>query len=554
MFKKPKALSLDKFFEFHPRQPDIQIPFVSNKVFFKEDKTQRYWLSYSGEALFCSICLAFSNENNVFTLGMSTWTHVYQRIKEHENSKCHNRCTEAYFLNHNKKNIDFLLFSNQLSKRKETVKKNRQILERVIDAVKLIGKRGLSYRGNYHEAAYTLDNSSLDHGNFLEILLLIRKSDVVLNEHLETVIKKSKASHESGNKNRGGLLTLISKTTVNLFIECISQEIKRIIVQEVQEAGMFSIELDTTQDVSVKDQCSVVIRYVNKNGVQERLISVVNCIDSSGKGIFELLQKVISDNNLNIENCIANATDGAASMQGKYNGFSAWLANASPGQMHVWCYSHVLNLVITDATKISIAAASLFSMLNSLAVFFKESHKRMTIWTNSNQDNNTKRLQSIGDTRWWSKNISLQRIFGTPNNAKEALYVNVLISLSTIANSSQFSPEIRAKSTNLKESLLKYSTLLTAFLYMRIFEKTTPLSNYLQTSGMDIQKAHSMVEKTLSELKLLKRDENGLKKCVDEFIMVSNAKLDNYQDENNDFNLTIEQCLPALRIRKKKAF
>lgn len=130
---------------------------------------------------------------------------------------------------------------------------------------------------------------------------------------------------------------------------------------------------------------------------RNRLIAVVNCIDSSGKGIFELLKKVIYNNNLNIENCIANATDGAASMQGQYNGFSSWLGKA--GQMHVVCYSHVLNLVISDVTKTPISAATMFSLMNSLAVFFKESHKRMNVWMTNNQDNKNKRLQTIGDTR-----------------------------------------------------------------------------------------------------------------------------------------------------------
>lgn len=54
-----------------------------------------------------------------------------------------------------------------------------------------------------------------------------------------------------------------------MVIECIGQEIKTCIAREVHKAGMFAVELDTTQDISVKDQCSVVLRYVNKNGVQE---------------------------------------------------------------------------------------------------------------------------------------------------------------------------------------------------------------------------------------------------------------------------------------------
>jgi len=50
---------------------------------------------------------------------------------------------------------------------------------------------------------------------------------------------------------------------------------KKSIVMEVQAAGMFSIRIDTTQDISVQDQCSIIIRYVNMIGVNEKLFAVV---------------------------------------------------------------------------------------------------------------------------------------------------------------------------------------------------------------------------------------------------------------------------------------
>jgi len=67
-------------------------------------------------------------------------------------------------------------------------------------------------------------------------------------------------------------------------------------------------------------------------------------------------------------------------MQGEYNGFLTWPYESSPYKVHVWCYSHVLNLVLLDASKSQLAAASLFNLCNSLAVFFKDSHKRMIVW------------------------------------------------------------------------------------------------------------------------------------------------------------------------------
>jgi hypothetical protein len=45
-----------------------------------------------------------------------------------------------------------------------------------------------------------------------------------------------------------------------------SNEVRRIIIKEVQEASLFSVMTDTTHDNSHKDRLSVFLRYVNSNG------------------------------------------------------------------------------------------------------------------------------------------------------------------------------------------------------------------------------------------------------------------------------------------------
>lgn len=52
-------------------------------------------------------------------------------------------------------------------------------MARIINVIKVIGKRGQSVRG-LEEAAYSLENKSIGHGNFLEILILLSKYDEVL--------------------------------------------------------------------------------------------------------------------------------------------------------------------------------------------------------------------------------------------------------------------------------------------------------------------------------------------------------------------------------------
>jgi hypothetical protein len=79
---------------------------------------------------------------------MQAWKHVHQRIEEHEKSKVHRDCAEAYFLMASKGDIVSRISGNQLSLHRQQVKIKRQVMERVVNVVKVCEKRGLSYRGS----------------------------------------------------------------------------------------------------------------------------------------------------------------------------------------------------------------------------------------------------------------------------------------------------------------------------------------------------------------------------------------------------------------------
>ncbi|XP_065642784.1 uncharacterized protein LOC136074398 [Hydra vulgaris] len=277
----------------------------------EEDKVNRRWLSYSLEknALFCTMCLAYSditNESSFVNLGMTDWRHTLQRVKEHENSKTHENCVNCHTLRTKGKGIYNLMFTNEGSIHQKNIIERKQVLERITDVVKLIGKRGLAFRAHRSQSVSSLlfENNQEDHGHFLEIILLFSKYDAVLKLHLSRVIKEKKKNNETsaGTKGRGSFISLISKSTINQVILASGKLIQGSILLDIQEA------------------------------------------------------------------------DRAANMRGQYNGFTSWLSKESPGQIHVWCYAHVLNLVVTDATSSVIEGTSLFQLLNSCAVFLRESY------------------------------------------------------------------------------------------------------------------------------------------------------------------------------------
>jgi len=56
---------------------------------------------------------------------------------------------------------------------------------------------------------------------------------------------------------------------------------------------MFSVLTDTSRDITVMDQCSIFIRYVTDGTINEKLIAVKCCSDSTGIGNDGIITKCI---------------------------------------------------------------------------------------------------------------------------------------------------------------------------------------------------------------------------------------------------------------------
>lgn len=94
-----------------------------------------------------------------------------------------------------------------------------------------------------------------------------------MQTHVRSCIEKSKRLHNSSVKGRGLQVTLLSKTRVNIVIEAIRRLIKKDVSADVKTAGLYSIQIDSTQDTTAKDQCSVIMRYVTDTNIKEQMIA-----------------------------------------------------------------------------------------------------------------------------------------------------------------------------------------------------------------------------------------------------------------------------------------
>lgn len=191
---------------------------------------------------------------------------------------------------------------------------------------------------------------------------------------------------------------------------------------------MFSIQIDTSQDVSIKEQCSVIVRYVYEGDIHERIFAMKTCNDTTGKGLCNLIENIFKKYEIDMSKCVSCSTDGASNMRGEYNGFRTWLERITKFQIYVWCYSHKLNLILKDITSETIKSISLFGLITEIINFLREGYKRMTVL----RQYTTTVISAIGNTRWWSTDAALRKIFGNYGDPDTSIFYEISLTLNHI--------------------------------------------------------------------------------------------------------------------------
>ena len=77
---------------------------------------------------------------------------------------------------------------------------------------------------------------------------------------------------------------------------------KEEISNPVREAGIYSVQIDSTQDTTSTDKYSVIPRFVREN-VEERLFAAVDSHSATGADLCNLLKEVLQKQNIDVSKC-----------------------------------------------------------------------------------------------------------------------------------------------------------------------------------------------------------------------------------------------------------
>lgn len=481
----------------------------------------REWLTYSQKLnkVFCLSCILYGNNPNKAWVkdGFDYWKNGLMSIRQHESTSTHVMATLKIKL----QKSTLPLLPSLVEEKKRQVSFNREVVKQLIEITIFLARHNLPFRG--HDEKCTSDLK----GNFKDIIILLSKYSPILSDHINKLKIKGKKEN-----------SFMSWERQNLLIESIAQYISSVIKSQILTARYFSICIDSTFDISHKEQLSFIVRYVFDGKVYERLIALVKSPYTTGQALFELFNKVMDKCNLDWKNnLVGQSYDGAANMRGTYNGLQAKICNINPRAVYIWCYAHRLNLIVLSAVGSCKEAVNLFGNLEKLYTFISNSKKRSELYRNKQQELYPKKqirsIKRVGTTRWMSTSYALSTVLDT----LEAI-IYVLNQIKENESSSDY------KTGSECDGLVNYfqssNFILTAFIFKHVFSIIEPLSKILQLHDLDLLTVIDILKNTESKLKKLRHEES--------FVNIYN-EAKNYS-ENNFGDFETDSLLFKNRIRK----
>ncbi|CAI6376471.1 unnamed protein product [Macrosiphum euphorbiae] len=178
-------------------------------------------------------------------------------------------------------------------------------------------------------------------------------------------------------------------------------------IDNVITAGIFSIIVDETQDLSRHEQVAIIIRYATKDlSPAEVFLGFYKTETTDGETLSMLIKSTLVSHGLKLENIRGQCYDGASSMRVSYKGVQARIREENHLAMYIHCNAHILNLCLIDLAKQVSYVRNVFGTLNTLHNFIGASSKRHAIFEkmfsvlNVRTCDGPKNLKSLSDTRW----------------------------------------------------------------------------------------------------------------------------------------------------------
>ena len=485
---------------------------------FRSQWYEKYnWLEYSvdKDAAFCFSCRNFSIVNtgqskDTFSVsGFTDWNKALANKRGfhgHETSSDHIAAEQAYRTYMTEKPVNYQVSevaARQASEKSIQIERNRRVIGRLFDVIRLLGRLGMPFRGHRE------DIDSSNKGLFKELIeFLANSGDDILKNHLGTMSKNA---------------TYLSSTVQNQMINVIGDSIVDAVAEAANESRFYSVLMDETTDASHQEQVSIMVRYVDKQAtdeaavVKERLLAVVCAKETTGEALCELLINSLVKSGLRVEDIVGQGYDGGSNMRGGAKGVQARIKQINPRALYTHCFAHCLNRALVNAvcSRENASARNFFGVVELIYTFVEGSAARHQhfiasqeqliatnqpgISTGGDRPLVPLHLKGLCDTRWNCRSESLTRLTQPP------VYMAVIDTVNYVADTTS-EGSVRGVAVGLRKSLDDFSFILQLFCMKPVLAAVNETSVLLQSSQLDILLASQYICNLALELSSLRTE------------------------------------------------
>ena len=151
----------------------------------------------------------------------------------------------------------------------------------------------------------------------------------------------------------------------DLIYAC-AMETTNAIIHEIGDE-FFSILLDESRDISVKEQMALALRFVDSKGyVVERFLGIVHVRDPTASSLKAAIEVLLLKHNLSLSRVRGQCYDGASNMRGEFNGLKALILQENSSAYCVHCFAHQLQLPLVVVAKKIPQVAAFFNLVNNI--------------------------------------------------------------------------------------------------------------------------------------------------------------------------------------------